>query len=711
MADQGNTTRIGCMTPPTSTRSLWQRVTTFSSGRRGRWFVLLAWILLAGLAGGIAGDTDDITTSSQLPDGAQSTQAAKLADKHFSKETTPLLVTYYRQGGLDSSDTAKASSDNTALQKLAADTDKAPPPVPSKDGESLLVIVGLPNDAASDNNRDATMDKVESILGDHKPSDLEINATGPIAAQRDVSDAFAGLDVTLLLITAGIVAVLLLITYRSPLLVLLPLVSVGIANQFTNAAVYLLAQYAGLVVDKQSTGILTVLVFGVGTDYALLLISRYREELRRQQDRFAAMRVALPRTIPAVAASAGTVAAALLALLLAKMPPTAALGPVAAVGILTALLTMMTLLPALLVLCGRVVFWPSIPRYEADATEDSATEHHRLWHRVSETVKRRPRVVWLSTVVVLLGLCAGIGTLSTGLTTADGFVTPPQSVRGQQLITEHFKAGESQPVEVFTTASHTSEISEATEDTTGIDHLLKTEESTNGDWVKVSATLSNDPTSHVAQNTIERLRDNIADIDSQAVVGGTTATDLDAANTMERDLRVILPVILLIVFAILIAVLRAITAPVILLASVILSFAAALGGGGWILDLIGHSTIDENLILYGFLFLVALGVDYTIFLMTRAKEETARLGHAAGITHALTVTGGVITSAGIVLAATFSALTVMPLVFMMQIGVVVAFGVLLDTLIVRSLLVPALSLDLGRATWWPNRLARKASSD
>ncbi|CAM3289330.1 MMPL family transporter [Stackebrandtia soli] len=689
--------------------STWQRVTAAPGGKIGRFVVFIAWIGAMLAAGVLGGDTDELADDSpagRLPASAESVFADQLAEERFADDgTEPLFVVYQRDGGLTADDLTAAETADTALQEHAAPGSHTPDPMPSTDGEAVLLVVSLPVSDLGESGLEDTLDAIQPILDDH-PDGLTVAKTGPIAAQNDMESAFSGLDETLLVVTAVIVAVLLLITYRSPLLLLLPLVSVAFAIQATKGLVYLLAKYGGLVADSQSTGILTVLVFGVGTDYALLLIARYREELHRHPDRYAAMRVALPRTIPAVLASAGTVILAMLTLLVADLGPTAALGPVAAIGIGTAFLTMTTLLPALLVTCGRFVFWPAIPRVD----EAAPTRHHRLWAAVARLVARRTRTVWLGSTAVLLALIVGVSTLSTGLTLADGFTTKPESVVGQELMAEHYEAGRSAPVDIFTRADTADAVAAIADDTDGVDHLLPATDSIDGDYVNIRVVLSDDPAGSAAEDTVRRLRAALDAADPDAVVGGSTATTVDLNATMDSDLRTIVPLILVVVFAVLLVLLRSLVAPILLLVANVLSFLAALGAGALILNLIGHATIDDNLLLYSFLFLVALGVDYTIFLMTRAREEVVDKGHRDGVTHALTVTGGVITSAGIVLAATFAALIVMPLVFMLQIGVVVAVGVLLDTLIVRSLLVPALSLDIGRRTWWPGAPSRTGTT-
>jgi putative drug exporter of the RND superfamily len=508
-------------------------------------------------------------------------------------------------------------------------------------------------------------------------------------------------------VTVAVVAVLLLITYRSPILWLVPLISVGFADRLATALVYLLAKAGVVTVNGQSQGILTVLVFGAGTDYALLLIARYREELKRHENRHEAVRIALRASFPAILASGATVAISLLCLLAAQLNNIRGLGPVGAIGIVCALLAMTTVLPALLVVFGRWLFWPMVPRYAADAVTHDIAEEHGLWRRIAGFVARRPGTVWMVTVMVLIGLAFGMLGLRVGQNSTDLYTKPVGSVTGQQILATYFPAGSSAPTDVYARAAQVDQVTAAAQATPGVTSVQPATVSKDGQWAHIPVVLAADPQSRAAEDTVIALRDRVhAVTGANALVGGQTAVKLDTETAANHDSRLVIPLILVVVFLVLMVLLRALVAPVMLLLSVILSFATAMGAASLIFHAIGHPRIDNGMPLLGFLFLVALGVDYTIFLMTRAREETGKLGHAAGVTHALAVTGGVITSAGLVLAATFSVLAVLPITFMLQLGIIVAVGVLIDTLIVRTLLVPALSLDLGRRIWWPSRLAR-----
>ncbi|MBE1533935.1 RND superfamily putative drug exporter [Actinomadura algeriensis] len=507
----------------------------------------------------------------------------------------------------------------------------------------------------------------------------------------------------------GVVIALLLLIYRSPILWFVPVLSALFALGLAQSLVYLLAKYADLTVNGQSAGILTVLVFGVATDYALLLVARYREELHRHEDRHEAMAFALRRAAPALIASAATVAAGLLCLLIAAMNSTAGMGPVAAAGVLTALAAMLTLLPALLVVCGRWLFWPLIPRYDAKYLKPEAYEaEHGIWSRIAALVGRRPRALWTVTTVGLVALTFGLFSLNaTGLSNEGMFTGRPDSIAGQDVLSEHYPGGSGSPAVVIAPASASDEVAAAVRGTEGVARVGAPQ--TADGLVQYEATLRAPADSEAAQQTVERLRDTLPD---EAEVGGATAISLDINEASSRDNLVIIPIVLVVVFVILVLLLRALVAPLLMMATVVLSFLASLGASALFFEhVFGFEGADASFPLLAFIFLVALGVDYNIFLMHRVREESQALGTRRGILRGLTVTGGVITSAGLVLAATFAALVTLPLVFMVELGFAVALGVLLDTLIVRSLLLPALAHDIGRRIWTPSRLAREEPAD
>ncbi|NDU74160.1 MMPL family transporter [Actinomadura sp. DSM 109109] len=694
---------------PAPPRPRTHRLAALIAGRRTKWAVLALWIVLLAALGPLAGKLGDVEkndAASWLPAGAESTQVVELQERFRKDETMLAVIVYERSAGITAADKAKAQSDVAAFQKLPG-AQQAQGPFPSKDGKALQTLVPL-----TDEDLTAAVDQARE-LAERGPPGLVSHVTGPAGGGADQFEVFQSLDGFLLMAAGLVVIVLLLFIYRSPVLWFVPVLSAVFALGLAQSTVYLLAKYGDLTVNGQSAGILTVLVFGVATDYALLLVARYREELHRHEDRHEAMAYALHRAAPAIIASAATVAVGLLCLLLADMNSTAGMGPVAAAGVLTALAAMTTLLPALLVICGRWLFWPLVPRYDAKYLRPEAYEaEHGVWSRVAALVGRRPRALWALSMLGLIVLTLGLGSLKAdGLSDAGQFTGKPDSVKGSEVIARHYAAGSGSPAVVIGKTSASDEIARAVRGTRGVAEVSAP--ATVGGLVKYEATLKDAADSAAARATIDRLRASVHAVPSaDAKVGGTTATYLDIKRASARDNKVIIPIVLAVVLLILIALLRAVVAPLLMMGTVVLSFLASLGACAVIFEhVFGFEGTDSGFPLLAFIFLVALGVDYNIFLMHRVREESQELGTRRGIQRGLTVTGGVITSAGLVLAATFASMVTLPLVFMVEMGFAVAFGVLLDTLVVRSLLLPALSYDIGRRIWLPGRLARPAPAE
>ncbi len=539
------------------------------------------------------------------------------------------------------------------------------------------------------------------------PAGLEVKVTGGAGYSADAIEVFGDIDSTLLLLTALIVFILLVLIYRSPIFWIIPLLCVGFAEITVRAIGYGLAE-AGVVINGQTAGILLVLVFGVGTDYALLLVSRYREELRRHQDRHEAMALALRRAGPAILASGATNICALLVLSIAEVNGTAGLGPIAAIGVAVALVAMLTILPALLVIFGRRAFWPFVPRYEPGG-EVVVPEEQGFFRRLGDAIGRRPRPVWIASIVALCVMALGLTTFDTNLTTSNSFRGDVEAVQGQELLAQSFPAGASAPTDVIVPdPARVPAVSAALRDADGVSAVAPIDEGPPG--VRLAVTLVPDPYSTEAFDLIPGLRDAAKGAGGpDTLVGGPTATEYDLRVASERDLALIPPIVLVVILVIIALLLRAIVAPLILIGTVILSFLAALGVSALVFDWVfGFPGEDASLPLFGFIFLVAVGVDYNIFLMARVREEAQPHGTREGMIRGLAVTGAVITSAGLVLAGTFAVLGVLPLVFLTEIGFLVAFGILLDTILVRSVLVPALVLEVGDKVWWPSRLSREA---
>ncbi|WP_245769264.1 MMPL family transporter [Streptomyces indicus] len=684
-------------------------------GRRSKWVVLVLWLVAIVLMSPLAQkltDAQDNDNASWLPGDAESTQVLELAED-FRPEQLPAVVLYVRDGGLTEADKAKIAEDVAAFKKLTdhgiRGTETQGPFESEKDpAAAAQVFVPITMDEKGWERIAPAVDSLREVAGDGSGG-LKVYMTGPGGTSADFSEAFEGIDSTLLFAAMGVVIVMLLITYRSPSLLLVPLLSVVGALFTAQAIIYLLAENAGLTVNGQSAGILTVLVFGAGTDYALLLVARYREELHRHADRHEAMALALHRAGPAVLASGATVMLGMLVLLFAEMNSTSGLGPVAAIGVAVALLAMLTLFPALLVIFGRWIFWPVIPHYDtAEPTETG------LWARIGRRIAIRPRAIWAATAIVLAALSLGLMQLrAEGLSNADAFTDTPDSIVGQQVLEEHFAAGSGDPLYIVASAAQGEAVGRAIADTDGVvDQSIRPVAGAKAEHdgrILLEATMDSPSDSAEAKDTVERVRDAVHAIpDADAKVGGNTAALLDMDEATTHDNVLIIPLVLLVVFLVLIVLLRALIAPLLLIATVVLSFAAALGISAlafrYLFDYAGETT---DFPLFVFVFLVALGIDYNIFLTTRIREEALRKGTRPGVLTGLSATGAVITSAGLVLAGTFAALATLPMVAFAEIGFAVALGVLLDTFVVRSVLVTSLFLDVGGKVWWPHPLAKE----
>jgi len=677
----------------------------FPSSKRYKWIALGFWLVVLVVAFSPAGKltgAQENDAVSWLPGDAESTQVLLEMEQFQSSDEIPTLVVYERPVGVTADDISAVTKQVAQFNDVDSVQRDSVGPIPSDDQQALQVLVPIDAGSGGWEALGATVDTMRDISADG-PDGLSVHFTGPGGFAADSSEAFAGIDGKLLYSAVIVVVVILLFTYRSPLLWMLPVFCAVVALTVAQAVIYLLATQANLTVNAQSAGILTVLVFGAGTDYALLLVARYREELRRHEDRHEAMAFALHRSGPAIFASGATVIAGMLCLLVASLNSTQGLGPVAAIGVAVAIGVMLTLLPALLVIFGRWMFWPLRPLYgSADHTATGP------WARVGKRIARRPRMTWAVTAVVLAIASLGILQLNAdGLQNKDTFYGTPDSVVGEDVLARHFPAGSGQPIVVIANADRADEIRTAFADTEGIAEV--TEPRIDGDIAYLEGTLTDAPDSQAAKDTVDRVREVVHGVqDADAQAGGGTAIVLDTIRAAADDNVVIIPLVLLVVFLILALLLRALVAPLVLIGTVVLSFAAALGISALLFrHVFGFAGADSSLPLFVFVFLVALGIDYNIFLMTRVREEAQVLGTRRGALLALAATGGVITSAGLVLAGTFAVLGTLPVVTFAEIGIAVALGVLLDTIIVRGVLVTALNLDIGRHMWWPSSLGKK----
>ncbi|MEW1671100.1 MMPL family transporter [Streptomyces albidoflavus] len=692
-----------------------------SAARKGRTarilvplVLLIAWLGVGGTLGPYAGKLGEVATNDQaafLPQSAESTRVSEEQKAFSADEALPALVVWTaKDGGRLPADAREAATRTLASLADAGFTAGRPSPaLASEDGEALEGVVPLRTDL---DELQPVLDEIKEAAG--KVPGTEAVIAGPAASQADLSDAFAGIDGLLLGVALIAVLLILLVVYRSVMLPLVIIFGAVLALGLACAVVYALAQRDVVRVDGQVQGILSILVIGAATDYALLLTARFREELSLHGDRFTAMRLAWRQSFGPITASAATVALGLLALLLSDLTNNRALGPVGAIGIVCSVFSALTFLPAALVLLGRAAYWPARPKVTGTGGS------HRLWQRVADRVDRTPRKVWAITLAALVACAAFAPTLtSRGVPLDEIFVNDAPSVSAQETLSRHFPGGAGNPAVVIADAGQVDEVVAAAKKTEGVASVAPVTESGRPGGgaprvvdgrVRIDATLQDGADSDAAKETVARLRTAVHAVDgADAVVGGYTAQQYDTQRTAEADRNLIMPVVLAIILVILIALLRSLVTPLLLVLTVALNFAATLGIASLVFThVFGFTGTDASVPLYGFVFLVALGVDYNIFLMSRVREETALHGTREGVRRGLTTTGGVITSAGVVLAATFAALGVIPLAFLAQIAFIVAFGVLLDTLVVRSLLVPALVRDIGPASWWPGALSRRA---
>ena len=667
--------------------------------RRLSWLIALVILIASGaalglLSGGSSGEQSPVP----VPAGAESTRADALRADFPGGDKAPALLVLTRTDGAALSPADRAAADAARERMLAAAGDTGPggPPVQvSEDGQAAIAVVPLPADLSGFALGDEVT-KLRTAAGDGLPTDLRAQVTGGPAFGADIADSFSGANITLLAVTAAVVALLLIITYRSPVLWLVPLLVIAFADRVGGVVGTAVAEALGMSPDGSTAGITSVLVFGAGTNYALLLISRYREELGRHQSHHDALTTAVRRAGPAIIASNATVVLALLTLLLASSPSTRSLGVQAASGLVVAALFVLLVLPPFLDLFGRKLFWPFIPRLGATALTEGGA-----WHRVAAGVARKPVVVAVVAIGVLALLCTGLLKTPIGLSQTEQFRVQAESVSGFETLADHFPSGVTDPTVVIASTERTDAVKQAITGTPGVVSANPTGTSPQG-LTQWSVVLAAEPASDQAFDTVNALRAAVHGADPNGLVGGSDAKARDAAGAAGHDRALVVPAILAVVLLVLFVLLRSALAPVILVAITVLSALAALGLGGWAsVHLFGFPALDNTVPLFALLFLVALGVDYTIFLVTRAREETPEHGTRDGIVRAVSATGAVITSAGIVLAAVFCVLGVLPLIALTQVGIIVGLGILLDTFVVRTVVIPALFTLIGPKIWWP----------
>lgn len=678
---------------------IWRGLSSVIIGRKSAWVALATAAVFAALVTALAGQNGATGGADSLPPGAKSAKVQDRLEQFPGGERAPVIAVFSHDGDrLSRVDLAAANRIGDRLGEKVAE--KVSPPIPSPDGEAAIVNVPVKTNLSSSES----VDTIESLRSEVSkagvPDGLEVQITGGPAFGADIASSFDGANFLLLAVTVSIVAVLLIITYRSPILWLVPLGVVGVADQLATTVDGKLADWFGLQFDS---GIISVLVFGAGTNYALLLISRYREELRRTDNHRTGLLRALRAAAPAILASNLTVVLALLTLVLATVPSTSGLGVAAAVGLVIALIFGLLILPAALAVCGRKLFWPFVPRNDEEERSQSG-----IWSRIANAVVKRPAIVVGAAVVVLAALAAGLSGAQLGLSQTEQFRVNAESVEGFDTLSRHFPAGSSEPATIVANTSEADAVAKAASGVDGVVRATEVGTSRTG-LTEINAVLDAPPGTEASYDAVRDLRGAVHSVpDADAVVGGQVAQDLDIRNASIHDLELIVPLILVVVFVILIVLLRAFVAPVVLITANVLSSLAAIGAGTWVgTHVFDFPALDINVPLLAFLFLVALGIDYTIFLVTRAREETPEYGTITGMTRAVAATGGVITSAGIVLAGVFAALGVLPLMTLAQLGLIVGLGVLIDTLLVRTIMVPALFALIGCRIWWPGKLSMR----
>jgi len=662
---------------------------------------------------GLPLEATETTPTNGLPDSAESVQVAKIQENFDLVEGSAAFIVYFSeteftetqlewiQGTFDPQKMMPAGGANEKFLEFSnaevMGERFVPPAAISEDGTTALITVPL--DATDD--FELTTERVETmreLAPEAMPGGLNVYVTGPEAFIKDVGSIFEGADFLLLAFTAGVVAVLLLVTYRSPVLWLIPLAVVGTADGMAGILARRVADLLGFVPDGSVTGILSVLVFGAATNYALLLIARYREELLNFEDRREAMRVAIRGAGPAILASGSTVAVALALLLLAEIEGRQVLGLVSAVGIVVAMIAGLLVLPSALVVFGRWIFWPFVPKVGGKNPYEKS-----IWSKLGKAVSKKPLAVAAIGVAILGGLASGGLGIKNGLSATEIFIEKPEAVLGQEVLADAFPAGSATPTIVVVESDYVDEARELV-DIPGVAEI--SDGQSDGNYSELRLVLDAEPESTEALQVVRDLRTTLDSLPEGvvALVGGQDASTLDVTDATARDQALLVPLILISVFLILILLLRSLAAPIFLMVAVVGSFFSALGASWLIFQFVfGFPALDLTVLILAFLFLVALGVDYSIFLVTRAQEEARTIGTRAGMRKALGATGGVITSAGILLAAVFTVLGVLPLIALAQVGTIVGIGVLLDTLLVRTIIVPALAFVTGKKFWWPRK--------
>lgn len=699
--------------------------------------LILVWLTAAGIGGPYFGKVNEVSSNDPttfLPESADATQVQELQGEFTESDSLPAVTVFASDTEITDDQLEEISQILETLPGIQGVDDEISPAVPSDDGLAVQAFVPINSEADTGDVVAQVNDELDSSVSDG----LSVYVTGPAGFTADLTAAFAGIDGLLLAVALAAVFIILIVVYRSFLLPIAVLSTSLFALCAALLTVWWLAKWEVVLLSGQTQGILFILVIGAATDYSLLLVARYREELRSTPDKWAATWRAVKGSIEPILASGSTVIAGLLMLLLSDLKSNSTLGPIASIGIVFAMLSALTLLPAILFAFGRGAFWPKRVKYEPDiVTAEHGIPGEGVWPGVARKVKKRPRTIWIVTTLILLVGAAGVTQLKADGVAQSELVLGQSDARdGQEVLGEHFPGGSGSPVQVIAAEDERETVADVLLAHTKIEEVsITSEDSPSGtapvtedgieafgppgtpepeptvvnEHVLMQGTLTAAADSQTAAETVRELRTDLDEAAPSAMVGGVTATDVDTIDASIDDRNLIIPIILAVILGILMILLRSILAPILLVATTVISFGTAMGVSALVFNgVFDFPGADPAVPLFGFVFLVALGIDYNIFLMTRVREESLKHGTRQGVLRGLTVTGGVITSAGVVLAATFAALSVIPILFLVQLAFIVAFGVLLDTFMVRSLLVPALTYDMGRTVWWPSKLSRKS---
>ncbi|AGG65520.1 MMPL family transporter [Corynebacterium callunae] len=689
--------------------------------------LILVWLLGAGIGGPYFGKISEVSTNDQtlyLPESADASKVQQQVGAFRDSEDIPAVVVFAAQEALNGEQLAQLKQAVAQLESIPGVAAGMSPLIPSEDTKAAEVFVPISSSAVVGD----TVAEISQFLAESTPAGVESYVTGPAGFAADIGAAFAGIDGLLLIVALAAVFIILIFVYRSLLLPIMVLLTSLFALSTAILAVWWLAKWGVVLISGQTQGILLILVIGAATDYSLLYVARFREQLRGHQDKWVASKNSIKGAVEPIVASGSTVIAGLLCLLLSDLKSNSTLGPVAAIGIVFAMLAALTLLPALLLIFGRAAFWPKRPHFEpAVVLKEEGLPPRGLWAQVAKAVRLHPRTVWAGSLVILLLGAAALPQLKAdGVAQSELVIGASQAREGQRVLGEHFPGGSGSPVYVLAPEAELPAVISVLEAKGYFPQLTVSSQGVPGGAASISAiksgvaptvvegkvlvqaTLGAAQDSAQAQDMVREVRADLNNAELNARVGGVTATAIDTNDASIHDRNLIIPVVLAVILLILMLLLRSVVAPVLLVLTTVLSFAAALGVSALVFNgIFKFPGADPTVPLYGFVFLVALGIDYNIFLATRIREESLRHGTHAGILRGLSVTGGVITSAGLVLAATFAALSVIPILFLVQLSFIVAFGVLLDTFLVRAFLVPALFYDLGSKIWWPVKLAKK----